>query len=65
MNQSREHTVRGQAFQVLTGFAQPCSMQSHDAHLKLPPNEMVQRDPASDQVSPRRPWRELNFLFSS
>ena len=64
MNQSCEHAMRGQAFQVLTRFTQPCSVQSHDAHFELPPNEMVQRDTASDQVSPRRPWRELNFLFS-
>ena len=65
MNQSRKDTLRGQAFQVLTWFAQPRSVKSYSADLKLTPNEVIQRDTASDQVSPRRSWCDPNFPFVS
>jgi len=65
MNQRRQHALRRQAFEVLTGLAKPRAVQPYDAHLKLSPNEVIQWDTAGDQVSPRRPWRDYNFLFLS
>ena len=64
MNQSRKDTPRGQAFQVLTGFAQPSSVKSYGTDLKLTPNKMIQWDTAGDQISPRRSRCDPNFPFA-